>query len=201
MAKIKKLPPVFLSAGIPDPRREKKYIETADIIAIREAVTALTQVVAPRGRLVFGGQPAISPLVFLAAKSVNSIKKVSIYQSDFFRDQIPKESLAFNNFKWASAGADRQTSLIKMRKKMLRSQKFGFGIFIGGMEGVEEEYEMFCKSNPNAKVFPIPTTGAAAKIIFDRSLKTLDQEDKALLKTEYVYGWLFQKLLGLQDRE
>src|SRR5271156_222736 len=102
MAKVKSLAPVFLSASIPDPKRNKKYISTSDIVAIREAVTALTLIVTPRAKLVFGGHPAISPLVFLAAKSVGGEQNVSIFQSDYFRALAPTESRSFMNLTWTS---------------------------------------------------------------------------------------------------
>lgn len=63
MAERPVLAPVFLSASIPDPARDKRYFGTGDTIAIRDAVIALVSVVLPRTKLVFGGHPAITPLV------------------------------------------------------------------------------------------------------------------------------------------
>ena len=54
---------IFLSASIPLPSRDAKYIETADIIAIRDAVIALTTVVLPHHRIIWGGHPSITPLI------------------------------------------------------------------------------------------------------------------------------------------
>ena len=47
MATTEKMKNIFLSASIPLPERDEKYIGTADIIAIRDAVIALTTVVLP----------------------------------------------------------------------------------------------------------------------------------------------------------
>ena len=47
-----KLKNIFLSASIPLEERNPKYFETADIIAIRDAVIALTTIVLPRHKLV-----------------------------------------------------------------------------------------------------------------------------------------------------
>ena len=53
---------VFLSASVPLPSRNPKYFDTADVIAIRDAVRALIMVVVEQqGQLVFGGHPAITP--------------------------------------------------------------------------------------------------------------------------------------------
>ena len=54
---------IFLSASIPLPDRHPKYIETADISAIRDAVNALAKVVIPNAILVWGGHPSITPLI------------------------------------------------------------------------------------------------------------------------------------------
>ncbi len=54
---------VFLSASVPLPDRDRRFAETADVIAIREAIKAVVGEVIPRGCLVFGGHPAITPLV------------------------------------------------------------------------------------------------------------------------------------------
>src|SRR5437870_659923 len=92
--------PVFLSASIPDPRRHPRYIDTADVIAIRESVSALATVVLHQTTLVFGGHPAISPLVRLIAHGLDAIDKVRIFQSRFFEDLIPADSRAFPDLIW-----------------------------------------------------------------------------------------------------
>ena len=38
---------IFLSASIPVEERDRKYIETADVIAIRDSVIALASVILP----------------------------------------------------------------------------------------------------------------------------------------------------------
>ena len=54
---------IFLSASIPFPERDRKFYDTADIVAIRDAVRALATVVIPRAHLVWGGHPSITPLI------------------------------------------------------------------------------------------------------------------------------------------
>ena len=74
---------------------------------------------------------------------------------------------------------------------MLNDSKFSAGIFIGGMEGVEEEYAMFIEKHPNALVLPIASTGAAAKKIYD---ERFTNKNERLVK-DYAYMSLFQKYL------
>ena len=71
MARNNEMKNIFLSASIPLPERDSKYIDTADIIAIRDAVIALTTVVLPHHRLVWGGHPSITPLVYYVMKKLN----------------------------------------------------------------------------------------------------------------------------------
>ena len=62
MAK-KNLNQIFLSASIPLPERDPIFYQTADFIAIRDAVRALATIVIPKAHLVWGGHPAITPLI------------------------------------------------------------------------------------------------------------------------------------------
>ena len=202
MARRDAMKPVFLSASIPDPRRDPRYIETADVTAIRESIRALAEVVLLHGHLVFGGHPAISPLVRVIAESIGEIEygpalqHVRVYQSEFFREDIPQDSIAFPDLIWIPAAEDREGSLYRMRTAMIESNPFEAGFFIGGMEGVEEEYEMFSRRWPLTPVFPVASTGAAARILFDRRADQLGGT-AALLLEDLVYGSLFERLLGL----
>ena len=56
---------IFLSAGVPDPKRGPEYAATADTVAICAAVSALVHVALGRRLLVWGGQPAITPMIWV----------------------------------------------------------------------------------------------------------------------------------------
>ena len=75
---------------------------------------------------------------------------------------------------------------------MLEDKNFVAGIFIGGMEGVEIEYKMFQQLYPKAILLPIASTGAAAKIIYEKNFN-LFANDR--LMNDYGYMSLFQDLL------
>jgi SLOG cluster3 family len=45
---------------------------------------------------------------------------------------------------------------------MLSRPDLEAAVFIGGMEGVEIEYEMFTHYHPHARVIPVAATGGAA---------------------------------------
>jgi hypothetical protein len=190
----------FLSASVPDPTMDVRYIDTADVTAIREAVIALAAAVFRRGRLVFGGHPAISPLVLLVARNLGVEAKVRIYQSEYFRARIPPESAGFPDLVWTPAQhEDRSASLAIMRERMVGEGPFEAAVFIGGMEGVEDEFELFRSRWPRTAAFPIATTGAAAKILLARhsqSLPGVTEQRRGELERDSVYGALFSRLFG-----
>lgn len=184
---------IFLSASIPLQERDPQYIETADIIAIRDAVIALTTVVLPRYRLIWGGHPSITPLIYhvMEKLNLNIQKHVTLYQSRFFEKYFPKDNNKFKNIVLTDIVGDRENSLLHMRSRMLGDSEFAAGIFIGGMEGVEEEYDMFIEKHPKALVLPIASTGAGAKKIYDERFK----DNNERLVKDYAYMSLFQKYL------
>ena len=186
---------IFLSASIPLPERDAKYIDSADIIAIRDAVIALTSIVLPKYRLVWGGHPSITPLVYHVCQKmkIDIQEHVHLYQSKFFEKFYPEDNNKFKNVTLTDVRGDKDESLKFMREEMLGSGDFYAGVFIGGMDGVEDEYKMFREAHPEALIIPLASTGAAAKIIFD-SFEPREQMDERFLK-DYSYTSLFHTLL------
>ncbi|WP_459162063.1 SLOG domain-containing protein [Bradyrhizobium japonicum] len=89
---------IFLSASVPLPSRNPMYFDTADVVAIRDAVRALTLVVIEENvQLVFGGHPAITPMVRLQLQQAGFpvAKKFVMFQSKFFRSDFPEDNEAF----------------------------------------------------------------------------------------------------------
>jgi hypothetical protein len=193
---------VFLSASLPDPERDPKYFETADLIAIRECVRALATVVLPRARLVFGGHPAITPLVRRVGERLGAMSRIRLYQSAFFEAHFLEDNALFSDVVITPAvSRNKPASLRAMRTSMITSEAFGAGVFVGGMEGVEEEFELFRKYCPRALLLPVASTGAAARFVYD-SLRTEHPREPSftLLRSSRVYGALFEGLLGLRKK-
>jgi len=191
---------IFLSASIPQKERDAKYFETADVIAIRDAVRALATAVIPKAHLYWGGHPSITPLVrdisLQLNKDVASLRAhVTLYQSRFYEKNFPKDNLDFEDVQLIAAGPDKATSDRLMREAMLAGKKFAAGIFIGGMEGVEAEFDMFRERYRNAPVFPVASTGGGAKILFERMTKEQTQPPDPRLLTDYAYLSLLKDLL------
>jgi SLOG cluster3 family len=156
---------IFLSASVPIVGRGN-YHETADPFLIQFAVRELIIATIRDWKIVWGGHPAITPMIATICQDLNIdyAQAVTLYQSQFFAAEFPPENSAFNNIVLVDAVAgDRQQSLRKMRTAMLSRPDLDAAVFIGGMEGVEIEYEMFTHFHPQAKVLPVAATGGAAR--------------------------------------
>lgn len=190
-----KLKTIFLSASIPLQERHAKYYDTADIIAIRDAVIALATVVLPKHRLVWGGHPSITPIIYYVMErlNLNIQEHVTLYQSKYFEHLFPEDNNKFKNVVLTKNTGEIQSSILLMRQRMFSENDFSAGIFIGGMDGIEVEFNMLKEAHPNAILLPIASTGAASLIVYDKLL-TDDSKNSRLLN-DYGYLSLFQDLL------
>jgi hypothetical protein len=183
---------IFLSAGIPDPHDEE-YFRTADVIAIRDAVIALTSVMVTKYKLIWGGHPAITPLIrqVLARMEVRAFQQVLLYQSLHFANEFIRDNDYFERIEYTDKMGSRADSLNELRRRMLVADEHRFiaGIFIGGKDGVEEEFRIFRDHHPQAKLFPIASTGGAARIIYEKK----GFNNKELLNN-YAYIDLFKSI-------
>lgn len=166
---------VFLSASIPylGNNKNPKYLENADMIAIREAVLAVATVIVPNYCLIWGGHPLITPFIHSIYCSFNDKKNdvevnadyhdhVRLYQSDFFKGKFIKQNDDFETVVHTKAiDNDIFKSLELMRNEMICKNTYIAGIFIGGMDGIEVEYKLFRKAHPLAPIIPLFSTGGA----------------------------------------
>ncbi len=191
----KELKNIFLSSSIPLPERDAKYFETADIVAIRDAIIALTTVVLPKHKIIWGGHPSITPLIYYVMEKLglNIQEHVKLYQSLWFKDLFPEDNNKFENIVFTEKLEDIPSSIYLMRERMLSENEYSAAVFIGGMNGIEDEYKMFMEKHPNALLLPIASTGAATRIVYDNLLPQ-DFKNERLLK-DYGYMSLFQNLL------
>jgi hypothetical protein len=164
---------VFLSAGVPpDPTRRGH--DTADPYLIREAVSAFIEVVLGRRLIVWGGQPAITPMIWAAAAAlrISYEECVVLYQSELFHRDFPKENEKFQNVVVVpQVGRDRNLSLTRLREVMLGSRTFEAGVFIGGSDGLFEELAILKRSSPQARIVALPSPGGVAAEIFEEHVQ------------------------------
>jgi hypothetical protein len=190
---------IFLSAGVPDPKRGPEYAATADTVAITAAVSALVYVTLGRRPLVWGGQPAITPMIWVVAQEigVDYGRWVRLYQSRFFQDEFAEDNARFQNVIYTDSVAnDREKSLLAMRERMFCENTFKAAVFIGGMDGIVNEFEMFRRLQPNAAVVPVISTGGAVLKVAEL-LGSVDSD----LRDDLDYVALFHRYLQISVRE
>ena len=188
----KELKNIFLSASIPLPNRNPKYIETADVIAIRDAVIALATTVLPKHRLIWGGHPSITPLInyVMQKQKFNIQEHVLLYQSKYFEDHYPADNNQFENIIETPVHGNDESSKRLMRELMFGQNKFVAGVFIGGMEGINDEYVMFKDFHPNAITIPLGSTGAASKLLYDNI-----KNPNTRFLNDYAFSSIFQEFI------
>ncbi len=184
--------PVFLSASVPN---EEQYMHRFDPLAIREAIIALAATTLRDRPLVFGGHPAISPLVEHAARSLGALEHVHIYQSRYYENRIPEVARKFENLHWTERGADEPESLKLMRREMIRSWKFCGAVFVGGMDGIFEESTLFREFHEDKPQIVLGSTGGAAKMLLETMRRDFDEITYKLLQEERRYRRIFRRLL------
>ena len=171
---------VFLSASFPSGEHGRQF-EPFDPGGIADAVTAIVRAVLVRnGRLLFGGHPTITPLVLMVASELDGKDRVDVFQSKWFERQITDETHAlvdagYGTIHWTQGCSTREDSLQAMRAEMLRSDRALIaGVFVGGMEGIEDEYCQFREFQPGVPRISIQGPGgAAARLPLDEAKEIL----------------------------
>lgn len=184
----------FLAAGVPLKSRAPLYYESADVVAIRESLRGFMAAILPKARMVFGGQPAITPMIRSIANDLGLDVRdhIILYQSKHFRLDFPPDNAAFERVVLTEDTGTREGSLRVLRDRMFSDYEYDAGVFIGGMEGVEVEWDLFRSTQPNALALPVASTGAAAKIIHDRLA-----DPPSGLSEEFAYLHMFRSYLNI----
>jgi hypothetical protein len=190
---------IFLSAGVPDPKRGPQYAKTADTVAITAAVAALVHVTLGRRLLVWGGQPAITPMIWVVAEGLGTDygSWVKLYQSKHFEDEYPEDNQRFQNVTYTEdVGHDRENSLRLMRERMFSDFNFTAAVFIGGMGGIVQEFDLLQQLQPKATPLPVLSTGGA---VHDVALRMGNVP--ADLRSDLDYIAVFHRHLDISVKE
>jgi len=176
---------IFLSASVPVKEKGRgEYYKTADPYLIQVAVRELVKVIIPNFKLVWGGHPAITPMVKCIIEDLNYGYKdyVLLYQSNYYKDRFPEANKSFDNVIYTDALATKPESLFRMREEMLSRTNLFAAVFIGGMEGIEEEYKIFKKYHADAPIVLVPSTGGATR---DLAIKQDNLKDEELYDVDF----------------
>jgi hypothetical protein len=161
---------IFLSASVPVPGRGH-YHETANPFLIQCAVRELMISVIRTHRIVWGGHPSITPMIWTICEDldVEYARSVVLYQSRYFQDRFPEENAKFGNVVYTDAvDGDREGSLVIMRETMLARSDLVAGVFVGGMEGIEAELAIFKRVRPKGRVVLVASPGGATRDVAAR---------------------------------
>lgn len=168
-------PVVFLSASIPDMDRWRGRF---DPFGITDAVVATARSVFTRGGTILtAAHPTVAPLILQVADDFPGEPGghlVILYQSKLFEVVIPPAttemmSRHYVEVVWTPA-ADGETpepenwsdSLSTMRAAMMTDVPIVAAVFIGGMEGIVDEYERVGETHPSAPRFALGRPGGEA---------------------------------------
>ena len=195
---------VFLSASFPSGERGEKF-QPYDAAAVADAVAAVVRAIfAMDGRVVFGGHPTITPLVLMVGGEFKLKERVDIFQSKLFEDKITPETKMLIDSgigclhwtrrcetpvgSWSPALMRKEIldgSLALMREEMLNSIRRSAvaAVFVGGMEGISEEYEYCKKLLPQVPKIPIAGPGGAAAQLPMADVRKLGV-DEELIRSE-----------------
>lgn len=189
---------IFLSASVPDPRRGPEYAATADSVAIQAAVSALVHVTLGRRRLIWGGHPSITPMIWVVAEAmgIDYGAWVTLYQSRHFKEDFPAENKAFQNVVFTEdINENRSLSLVEMRTQMFEQNNFDAAVFVGGMEGILDEYKLFSEIQNAAKIIPVAATGGAALELASKA------SDTGAVSADYDFVAYFHRTLEIPVQE
>jgi len=130
--------------------------------------------------------------------------RVIIYQSRLFDRILPPATLRFEEagvgiLRWTDA-VDGEApepgrwdgSLQLMRKTMLRETDPAAAIFIGGMEGIPIEHEMFRELYPHRPAYPLGRPGGEARSLAETVVSRLSRE----LMTGDVYPAVLRRIVA-----
>ncbi|MCY4657791.1 MAG: hypothetical protein OXC80_13380, partial [Gammaproteobacteria bacterium] len=158
---------IFLSASFPSGDRGKRF-PTFDSYRILRSVTAFTRAVLnSNGKLVFGGHPTITPIVLMISRDLGVKNSIIVYQSEWFRKELIDDVEEIKSEErgcviWTPKGRDREDSLNIMRKEMVQNTALSGAVFLGGMEGICEEFRLLKRYSPTTPCIPVPASGGAA---------------------------------------
>lgn len=198
--------PVFLSGSIPDPERWAGEFHTLEIT---DAVVAAARAILTAGGVILtAAHPTVAPLLLYVASEFPHTDRpgVVLYQSRLFDDDELLHP-AIRQFAALGAGEVHWTdavpgdepvpgrwnaSLDLMRRAMFGNLQPVAAIFIGGMEGVRQEFDLFTDLFPGRPVYPVARPGGEAASLSVALPSDLDEA----LRVGDVYAAVFRRVMA-----
>jgi len=176
---------IVLAASYPP----RDYASKADSHEIAAAVKALAGAVFQQGwHLIFGGHPAVSPLILMIAREYGEKNRVVIYQSEYFTHHMSPATRAltqegFGQIAWVPnvvtempPGPDDSVdptkcpdSLSAMRKRMIMHPSVSGLVLVGGDTGLRQEIDLFRTARRGLPIIAIGAPGGIARELVPES--------------------------------
>jgi hypothetical protein len=134
--------------------------------------------------LVFGGHPAISPMVLEIARNYipgADEVRILVFQSEHFKTRLTDAARDLARWRHGAMlltrdeGGQRVPSLTRMRRTMFGCPGLVAGVYIGGMSGVVEESRAFVDAAAagaaSRRRYAIAATGGAAKFLLEQDVR------------------------------
>lgn len=170
---------ILLAASYPP----REYRSKADSHEIAAAVKALAGAIFQQGwTLVFGGHPAVSPLVLMIARAYGQKNRVVIYQSAYFVHHTSPATTALTEEGYGKIelipndptemppsplgqvdSTNCPKSLSTMRGQMVSHPGIAGLVLIGGDTGIRQELDIFSEKNGDLPIIPIGAPGGMAR--------------------------------------
>jgi hypothetical protein len=189
---------IFLSASIPNP---SDWTGPYDTLEITDAVVAFARVFLTAGvRIVSAAHPTIAPLLLYVAAEIEpeQSERVVIYQSQLFEDVLPTATRRFEadgigRIIWTENRGgdprDRRTwgpSVDHMRRQMFAESNPEAAVFIGGMSGIRDEYDLFTTEFPDRPRYALGRPGGEARALSEQTDTPLR---RSLLLDDALIEW------------
>ena len=173
---------VLLSASFPSGEGGKAF-EPYDVDAIADAVSTFVRAIFfANGRLSFGSHPTITPQVLLAASEYDQRGVVDVFFSEEYVDKMSSETVRLID---GGYGILYKVPDVPTLRQRMMTTNLVAGVFIGGMEGVVEEFHLFREKFPGRPCIPIAGPGGAARRLANEVADFPDQLRAQLYSQQY----------------
>lgn len=198
---------IFLSGSIPDATRWEGEFEPLEIT---DAVVAFARACLTHGfRIVTAAHPTLAPLLMYVAAEFPSADeaRIVIYQSQLFETVLPTATRRFEadgvgELIWTEAATGDEprpghweASLSEMRSRMLNETNPLAAVFIGGMEGVREEFSRFSDLYPGRPTYAVRRPGGeAAQLSLEMEMASSVSDDESDLSYPTLWSGFLRQL-------
>ena len=86
-----------------------------------------------------------------------------IYQSEHYRNKTPKSLEYYNDIHWI---VDDPVDHLKVMRQAMFSNETDCAVFIGGMNGILDEFKLLHEMKPEVVVYPIQSVGGASEYLY-----------------------------------